>query len=648
MDGDFHLAEWLVEPDLNTVRRNGETVHLQPKVMKVLVCLAQRSGQLVSKEELLNSVWAETFVGDDVLKRSISELRRVFGDDVQAPSIIQTIPKRGYRLVASVRPFTVPVAPPAPAGDQPSKAAVRTRSILVLAISSLVLLVVAAAVLYQRKQRSPTQANSIRIRSLAVLPLENLSADPEQAYFSEGMTDGLITDLAQMGSLKVISRTSSMQYAKSRKSLPEIARDLNVDGIVEGTVQRSGNQLRITAQLIEASSDNHLWANTYEGDLGDAFGLEKRVAEDIANQVLAHVAVRNQSSTAPSKVVDSHALEEYLQGAYHINRFSRGSGDDELKLAADHFQRAIDIDQNFPLAYVGLANSHILTFQSSNDDLRIATQAAQRALELDPALSDAWEMLGEIKTNFWNWGEAEADLRRAIALNPNNVHAHERLADLLDIFEKRDEAWKEYEIAQELDPDQDHLEYPLHIRHEYDRAIEGVRRALVKDPNNGYLHHQLFENYSAKRMYKEAIEELRQSVTQFGFPDLAVKLRVAYAASGYTGAMREYAAALEHLHAAKKVFMPINIAAAYAAVGNKDRAFYWLEEGYRQRGHQSAGVDFAEIGVHPGLDPLRSDARFTNLLQRMGLPEARIDESSRADSSPANYSELWALFVGIS
>jgi TolB-like protein/DNA-binding winged helix-turn-helix (wHTH) protein len=632
MDGDFHVAEWLVEPDLNTVCRNGETVHLQPKVMKVLVCLAQRAGKPVSKEELLNLVWAETFVGDDVLKRSISELRRVFGDDVQAPSIIQTIPKRGYRLVARVQPATVLAMPPAEEANQSTKAAPGRKTMLAVAILSLVLLALAAAVVYGWKQPSPAQTGSIRIRSLAVLPLENLSADPEQAYFSEGMTDGLITDLAQIGSLKVISRTSSMQYGKTRKSLPEIARELKVDGIVEGTVQRSRNRVRITAQLIEASSDNHLWAHSYDGDLSDALELEKRVAEDIANQVMAHVADRNQSSTTPSKVVDSRALDEYLQGTYHINRFSRGSGDDELKVAADHFQRAIEIDQKFALAYVGLANSHLLTFQSSNDDLQIATQAAQRALELDPGLSDAWEMLAEIKTNFWNWEEAEADVRRAIALNPNKVYAHELLADLLDIFGKRDDAWKEYEIAQELDPDQDHLEYPLHIRQEYDRAIEGVRRALVRDPNNAYLHHQLFENYSAKGMHKEAIEELRQSVTQFGFPELAVKLRDAYAASGYKGAMREYAAALESLHAAKKVFMPINIATAYAAVGNKDRAFYWLEEGYRQRGHQSAGVDFAEIGVYPGLDPLHSDPRFKSLLQRMGLPDARIDDSGRVSN----------------
>lgn len=621
MDGQFHVAEWLVEPNLNTVCRNGETVHLQPKVMKVLVCLAQRAGEPISKEELLNTVWADTFVGDDVLKRSISELRRVFGDDVQAPSVIQTIPKRGYRLVAPVHPVSHPVTSPAAPDHQSNRAAVRKRRMLAVATASLILILLGTA--FVQRRRSETQVSSIRIRSLAVLPLENLSADPAQAYFSDGMTDGLITDLAQMGSLKIISRTSSMQYRQTRKSLPEIAHELNVDGIIEGTVQRSGTRVRISAQLIEASTDNHLWADTYEGELGDTFNLEKHVAQDITDQVLAHVAARNQSSSAPSRI-DARALEEYLQGNYHLNRFSRGSGDEELKLAADHFQRATEIDRNFALAYVGLANAHSQTVRSSNDDLEIETQATQRAVELDPTLSDAWEELAGLKASAWNWGEAEADFRRAIALNLNNAMAHDCLADLLDVLGKPDEGWKEYEIAQELDPNQDHLYYALYKRHEYDRAIQGIFRALELDPNSGYSHHELFENYSAKGMYREAIEELQKTAKLFGFPGLAIKLGDAYAVSGYTGAMREYAKALEHLQATKQAFMPVNIAVAYAVIGDKDRAFYWLEEGYRYRGHSSAGVDMMEVNVYRGLDPLHSDRRFGDLLRRMNLPEVRM------------------------
>lgn len=637
MDGQLHVAEWLVEPNLNTICRNGKTVHLQPKVMKVLVYLAQRAGEAVSKEELLNSVWADTFVGDDVLKHSISELRRVFGDDVQAPSVIQTIPKRGYRLVAPVHRASVQATSPAAQDHKSNRAVVRKWRTLGVATASLILILVGTAFIHRRKSAIPI--GSFRIRSLAVLPLENLSTDPEQAYFSDGMTDGLITDLAQMGSLKIISRTSSMQYRQTRSSLPEIAQKLKVDGIVEGTVQRSGNRVRITAQLIEASTDNHLWANTYEGELGNTFELEKQVAEDIADQVLANVAARNQLSSAPSRIVDPRALEEYLQGTYHVNRFSRGSGDEELKLAADHFQRATEIDQNFALAYVGLANAHSLTIRSSNDDLQIATDATNRALQLDPTLSDAWVLLGNINQSAWNWGEAEVDFRRAIALNRNNAWARDDLGDLLEILGEPDESWKQYEVAQELDPNQDHLDYPLFQRHEYDRAIQAVLRNLTTDPNNGYYHSKLFEDYAAKGMYKEAIEELQQTVRLFGFSDVAVKIGNAYAASGYTGAMREYAKVLEHFETTKQAFAPINIAAAYTAAGDKDRAFYWLEEGYRHRGHQSAGVPFEEVGVYPALDPLHFDKRFTNLLVRMGLPAARTD-TPRGTEETTNHASV--------
>lgn len=430
-----------------------------------------------------------------------------------------------------------------------------------------------------------------------------------------------------------------MQYRRTGKPLPEIAQELHVEGIVEGTIQRSGSRVRITVQLIEASTDHHLWANTYEGELSDAFELEKRVAEDVANQVLVRVAARNQSPpSTPSRVVDSRALEEYLQGTYDLNRFSRGSGDEELKLAADHFQRATEIDQNFALAYVGLANAHRLTIQSSNDDMQIATQSAHRALQLDPTLSEGWVSLGDLKEGTWSWEEAEADFRRAIVLNPNSAGAHERLADLLDILGKSDEGWKEYEIAQELDPNQDHLVYALFKRHEYDRATQEVLRALSNDPKDGYAHSKLFELYSAKGLYKEAIGELQQTVKLFGYADVAVKLGNTYAASGYTAAMREYAKVLEHLESTKQAFVPINIAAAYTVARDRDHAFYWLEEGYRQRGHRSAGVDFEQVGVYPLLVPLHSDPRFTNLLQRMGLPSARIEapEPSREKTDKAS------------
>lgn len=627
----------IFELDVETreVRKEGKPVRLQPQPGRVLGALISHPGELVTRQELKDKLWdSATFVDfEQGLNFCIRQIRIALDDSAETPRFIETVPRKGYRFIAPV----------SGSGDAEAIAGFPTRESaaeipnpprrmkIVPGLAAAVTLVLAVIAGVKLWWRPAALSVAPQIHALAVLPLQNLSADPEQAYFSDGMTDGLITDLAQMGSLKVISRTSSMQYRQTKKSLPEIARQLGVDGIVEGTIQRSGTRVRITVQLIEAFTDQHLWANTYEGELGDTFQLEKHVAEDVANQVLVRVAARNQSSAStPSRVVDARALDEYLQGTYDLNRFSRGSGDEELKLAVDHFQRAIEIDQKFALAYLGLANAHKLKIQSSNEDMQLATQFVQRALQLDPTLSAGWVLLGDLKEGAWSWNEAEADFRRAIVLNPNDAWAHDYLADLLDILGKPDEGWKEFEIAQELDPDQDHIVYALFKRREYDRGIQEILRSLTKDPNDGYAHSKLFELYAAKGLYKEAIGELQQTIKLFGYADVAVKVGNTYATSGYTAAMREYAKVLAHLQSTKQAFMPINIAAAYTATGDNDLAFYWLEEGYRQRGHLSAGVDFDQVGVYPPLDPLHSDPRFTNLLQRMGLPAARIDAPGRS------------------
>ena len=297
MDGQIQVGPWLVEPSLNIVSRNGTAVRVEPKVMEVLVCLAAHPGEVLSKEELLKAVWPDTFVTDDALTHCISDLRRVLEDDAREPRVIQTIPKRGYRLVASVVPAN---------GAQPSTQAVPTtvtgavtRRVRRLwtwaAVGGVVLILVLLVALRGRR----ADAGAVPpIHSLAVLPLQNLSADPAQEYFSDGMTDALITDLAQIGSLRVISRTSIVHYKKTEKTLPEIAGELKVDGIVEGTVQRDGDRVRITAQLIYAPSDKHLWAKSYERDMRDVLGLEQDVADDIANQVRGATDGREKSAPA--------------------------------------------------------------------------------------------------------------------------------------------------------------------------------------------------------------------------------------------------------------------------------------------------------------------------------------------------------------
>jgi TolB-like protein/DNA-binding winged helix-turn-helix (wHTH) protein len=512
VSNDFRIAAWLVEPRLNTVSRNGTTAHLEPKVMEVLACLARHAGEPVSKEELLQTVWPNTFVTDDVLKRSISELRRVFEDDVRESRIIQTIHKRGYRLLVPVEAANAPSA-----SSAQSKVGRNWRMLALLSGSVVALLLILLSALYVHlRVRLLGKSAAPQIHSIAVLPLENLSGDPNQEYFSDGMTDALITDVAQIGSLKVISRTSSMQYKLTKKSLPEIGRELGVDAIIEGTIQRSGDRVRITAQLIHGPSDRHLWASTYEGDFRDAFVLERNVTEDIARQVQARLATQERMPASQPRQTNPTALEAYLQGNYHLNKYGRGSGVEERRKASEYFQQAIDADPNFAPAYFGLANAHGDLPRVSPEDAAISKKAEETALALDPNSPEAQTILADNKWGDLDWQGAEKEFRRAVALNPNNASAHDDFCEFLSEMGRRDEAWKECQIAQELDPNNDHLSRILYLRGEYDRAIEVNRMMTELHPDDGTLHYNLFQSYAQKRMYKESVEELEKTLTLYG------------------------------------------------------------------------------------------------------------------------------------
>ena len=617
---DFRVAGWLVEPRLNAVARNGTTVHIEPKVMAVLVCLAQHAGQPVAKEELLQAVWPDTFVTDDVLKRSISELRRVFEDDARESRIIQTIPKSGYRLL-------VPVEPVQPAEEAATK--VRDEGLkkprqwwgvtLVGGLTLLLLIAVAFVVLrgHFGKNGLPPQ-----IRSIAVLPLENLSGDPAQEYFSDGMSDALITDLAQIGSLKVISRTSSMQYKQTKKSLPEIARELNVDGIIEGTVQRSGDRVRVTAQLIDGRSDQHLWASSYEGDFRDLFALERDVTGDIAHQVQGRIASSSQSGPPQPQAPNPKALEAYLQGTYHLNAYGRGAGEQEMKDAAEYFQRAIDDDPNFVLAYIGMARAHADLPISSPEDGAIRKRAAEKALALDPKSAEAMGILANIR---WerdlDWSGAEQEYRQSIGLNPNNALVRDQFCTLLAETGRAEEAARECQIAQELEPDKPRLPYVFYWRGEYDRSIAMLRMMAQRHPDDGEVHYVLFENYALNKTSKDCIRELEKALTLYGYSETAIKIQREFGSSGFEGALRQFATDFERLHAAKQVFMPVNLADVYATLGDEDRAFYWLEQAYAHRDMISTGEPLDYILVDPMLHSLRHDPRFKDLVRRMGLPQ---------------------------
>ena len=627
MAGNFRLGPWLVEPSLNSVSRNGSPIRLAPKVMGVLVCLAEQAGEPVPKETLIQTVWPDTFVGDDVLKGYISDLRRVLEDDAREPKIIQTIPKSGYRLIAPIEWINGGRDTPTMRHElelaRVGPATARRFGRVGLAVLAVVLLFVLLGAFNVGRIRGWLSAKGTpQIRSVAVLPLRSLSSDPAQEYFSDGLTDGLITDLAQIGSLQVISHTSTNQYKDTKKSLPEIARELNVDGIIEGTVQRSGDRVRINAQLIYGPSDRHVWANTYERDTRDVFALERDVTEDIARQVKVRLNGLRQGSTAGPKPVDPKVLEAYLQGNYHFGRYGEGAGQEEQRKAAEYYQQAIDADPTFAPAYDMLASTHMNLLRGSSEDVAIARKAAERATELDPNFSDARATLGILKWQpYLEWRGAEEDLRRAIELNWNNAFARGALCNLLVVLGRTEEGLRECKIAQQLDPNNDNSSLSLLHARDYDGSIAAIRMFLQKDPNNGQLHCFLFNPYIKKEMYREAFEELAQCYSLFDYPKAAANMRQAFAVSGYRGATRQWAKDVEHLQETKQVYLPGNLATAYTILGDKDRAFYWLEQAFEHREMVSIDGGVFSLGSDPMYDSLRSDPRFKDLLRRIGLPQ---------------------------
>ena len=317
----------------------------------------------------------------------------------------------------------------------------------------------------------------------------NLSGDPAQEYLSNGITDALTTDLVEIGSLKVISHTSVMQYKNTKKSLPEIARELNVDGIIEGTVERFGDRVRVTAQLMHGPSDRQLWSKSYERDLRDVFDLERDVTGDIAFQVQARLTTPEHDRPAQPRQVEPRVLEAYLQGNDHLVRSGEGFGwDEELDKAAEDFQKAIDADPNFAPAYNGLATAYQNRLTGSSEGAAIARRAAEKAVELDPNYSDAQATLGYIKWQpYLDWRGAEANFRRAITINPNNADAHSEFGEFLVAMGHRDEGVRECHLAQQLKPNQDSPSGCLFWTHDYDGSIAILRMMLWKIRTTRFL-----------------------------------------------------------------------------------------------------------------------------------------------------------------
>jgi serine/threonine-protein kinase len=461
-----------------------------------------------------------------------------------------------------------------------------------------------------------------RIESIAVLPLQNLSGDPEQEYFADGMTEALITDLSKIGALNVISRTSAMHYKGSDKPLPEIARELNVDAVIEGAALRVGDRVRITAQLIEAATDQHLWAESYERDMRDVLALQSEVAQAIAQEIQATLTPEERSLLATSRPVDPEAHEAYLKGRYYLNKRTP----EALQKGLEYFQQAINKDPEFGLAYAGLGLSYVLLegygVLPPGEAFPKARAAATKALEIDETLAEAHTQLGNIHWRYYgDWEVAEREWKRAIELEPNSARAHYIYGYNLGHTGRAEESILEIQRARELDPlsliTNANVGYIYYLARDYDQAIAEYRKVLEMDPNFGIAHFLLGRVYVEKGMHKESIEEFQEALRLSGHSAGAMaELGYGYAAAGQTADALRMLDELRELSGEGWV-PPGWVAHIYIGLGDNDQAIQWLEKAYQQ--HSTSGIQ--SVKVDPLFDPLRSDPRFQDLLRRMNFPE---------------------------
>jgi TolB-like protein/DNA-binding winged helix-turn-helix (wHTH) protein/Flp pilus assembly protein TadD len=652
------------------LRKAGLRVRVQQQPLKLLEVLLERPGEVVTREELRSRVWPNESFGDfdQAVNIAIAKLRSALGDSAENPRYIETLPKRGYRFIADVsfvdadgrirRPDSasadstgtepgyrlrgsgIAVPPMTELGHklQGNESAVppvtesrpqlqgdglavlpkrrlRPTGRVILGLALVLGLAILCVLLVRSRGYKPAA-----IRSLAVLPLENLSGDAAQNYFSDGMTDELITDLAQISALRVISRTSIMTYKGAHKPLPQIARELNVDAVVEGTVLRAGDQVRITAQLIDASTDKHLWSQSYEGDLRDTLALQDRVARAIAEQIQINLTPREQAALKSVRVVNPEAYVSYLKGRYFWNKRTA----DGLKVAVAYFDQAIEENAKYAEAYSGLADTYALlgdwqyAAMTPREAYPKAKAAALKAVELDGALGEAHNSLAFMLDGFdWDLDSGGKEFRRAIELSPGYATAHQWYAWHLALLGQYDEAIAEMKKAESLDPlsliiNADLAEL-LVLAHSSDEAIGQSRKTIEMDPNFAMAHNQLAQAYLQKGMYDQAIAELQQAVQlSGGSPTCIANLARAYSLSGKRSEAMKLLNDLKSSSTARYSHAS-EVAAIYASLGDKDEAMVWLEKGYAERFNPG-------VLIRPGFDPLRSDPRFQDLVHRVGLP----------------------------
>ena len=599
--------------------KHGTKIKLGEQPFQILLLLLQAQGELVTRDELRAKLWStDTFVDfDRSLNSAVQRLRDSLSDTAGKARWIETVPRRGYRFVGKLEPPDKSLPPELkphlaeayvlPSANPGTGSTSRRRIVLALGVASVLLL--AAVPIIRRIKSVESAKQALPIRSLAVLPLENLTGDPAQEYFADGMTDEVITMLAKNTSLRVTSRTSVMQYKKVHRPLRDIAKELGVDGILEGSIGRLGNRVHMTAQLIHAASDTHVWAESFDRDLVDVGSLQSELAQIIARQVGASTSGVGK----PERRINPEAHDAYLLGRYYwfASEYEKSRG---------YFQKAIDLQPDYAAAWSGLADSYSLAADEQNSPsaavMPQAEAAAKKALELDDLAAEAHNSMAMVQLFYrWNWAAADRESARAIELNPSLEEAHFVRSYVLRPLNRMEEALQEEKKAMELDPfsNPDGLVWVLIRMRRFDAAVNEARVRSDAQPNNAELHEGLAAAYFSNKQEKEWEAESERALQLEGDRDQLTQRVEVYRRGGSRAVLAWTVDRLKRM-AGKKYVSPINLAEAYAELGRKEETIRYLEKSYQER---EPHVVFVQS--HPDFDFVHSDPRYQAIIRNMGL-----------------------------
>lgn len=627
---DFEL-----DTRLRRLRRDGRVLKLERIPLEILVLLVEHNGEIVTREQIVSRIWGQGVVldTDNSIRGAIRKLRQVLKDDAESPKFIQTITGQGYRFIARIVSHSGEESPRDVAtvaeqkelgvnetlgvGNARPRTLPATRRMVFGGVAFLALVAIA----YIATRHRPLEP--ARPKSLAVLPLKNLSGDPSQEYLADGITESLIGQLAAIHDLRVVSRTSVMRFKDTRLSVPEISKALGVDAIVEGSVVRDGNRIRVYAQLIRGDNDQHFWSESYDGELGNVLALESDVAQAIAGKIEVTVTGQEHSRLVASRHIAPEVYESYLKGQFAL-RSSNNLAD--LEQTVSNFQDAIRKDPQFAGAYAGLAEAYnrmglVFVGGSPAETRPKVIAAARKALELDPELAEARVQLADVYQREWRWSEAEAEFKRALELRPNDAAAHLGMAGWLLAQGRTEEAMEWSKRARELDPlavSGTELAWILFSARRYDEAIRELRSTLAVKPDNALAFWYLGFSLIGEGKPEDAIPPLQQAVTlTHRSPGAVGMLARAY---GHSGRRSEALRLIEELKQRReKGYVPTApFVQAYVGLGDYDQTFFWFEQAFQEKSNIMQWIK-----VEPFPDAVRNDPRFADMIHRVGLDQAR-------------------------